>query len=260
MAGLLPGRPVGLDLLALLDVQRLAALVVLRASSSSGSLPSLAAQTAVAFEPAPHQMRSRRPAEWGSRRSSPGGLGNIGRGFGWAKPSPFEHLEEDLGVAARHVGVGLAFGRHVAEMAPAVDHLLGRAAADAQLQPAARDEVGRPGVLGHVQRVLVAHVDDGRADLDRLVRAPTAASSGNGEPSWRAKWCTRKYAPSAPSSSAATASSIDWSRASDAVRTSEYGDSDQWPKDRNPIFFIKGRLGEGRQGRRVVPADTAETA
>jgi hypothetical protein len=25
-----------------------------------------------------------------------------------------------------------------------------------------------------------------------LVRAPTAARSGNGEPSWLAKWCTRK--------------------------------------------------------------------
>ena len=61
----------------------------------------------------------------------------------------------------------------------------------------------------------------------RLVRAPTAASSGNGEASWRAKWCTRKYAPSAPTSSAATASSMDCSRASEAVRTSECGDGVQ---------------------------------
>src|SRR5206468_5331967 len=74
------------------------------------------------------------------------------------------------------------------------------------------------------------------------VRAPTAARSGNGEPSWRAKWCTRKYAPSAPSSSAATASSIDWSSASDAVRTSEWGDGVQCPNDRNPIFFIYLRV------------------
>ena len=55
----------------------------------------------------------------------------------------------------------------------------------------------------------------------RLVRAPTAASSGKGEPSCRAKWCTRKYAPSAPSSSAATARSIDCSNASDADRVCE---------------------------------------
>jgi hypothetical protein len=71
----------------------------------------------------------------------------------------------------------------------------------------------------------------------RLVRAPTAASSGNGDPSCRAKWCTRKYAPSAPSSSAATARSIDCSSASDADRTCEPGDADQCPNDKNPIFF-----------------------
>jgi hypothetical protein len=54
-----------------------------------------------------------------------------------------------------------------------------------------------------------------------FVHAPTAARSGNGEPSWRAKWWTRKNAPSRPRCSAATASSIDCRRASDAVRTLE---------------------------------------
>src|SRR6476469_2282426 len=73
-----------------------------------------------------------------------------------------------------------------------------------------------------------------------FVRAPTAARSGNGEPSWRAKWCTRKYAPSSPSSSAATASSIDCRRAFDAVRTSEWGDGVQCPNERKPIFFTQG--------------------
>ena len=76
-------------------------------------------------------------------------------------------------MAPRHVGVGLALGRRVAEVAPAVDHLLGRAAADAELQAPAGDEVGRARVLRHVQRVLVAHVDDRRADLDAL--GPRAA-------------------------------------------------------------------------------------
>src|SRR5579864_5316248 len=71
----------------------------------------------------------------------------------------------------------------------------------------------------------------------RLVRAPTAASSGNGDPSCLAKWCTRKYAPSAPSSSAATAKSIDCSNASDADRVCEPGDDDQCPNDKKPIFF-----------------------
>src|SRR5687768_9395967 len=74
----------------------------------------------------------------------------------------------------------------------------------------------------------------------RLVRAPIAASSGNGEASCRAKWWTRKYAPSAPSSSAATARSMDCSSASEAVRTADWGESVQWPKLRNPIFFMPG--------------------
>src|SRR5882757_10781606 len=71
----------------------------------------------------------------------------------------------------------------------------------------------------------------------RLVRAPIAASSGKGDPSCLAKWCTRKYAPSAPSSSAATARSIDCSNASDADRVWEPGDDDQCPNDKKPIFF-----------------------
>ena len=71
-------------------------------------------------------------------------------------------------MAPRHVGVGHALGRHVAEVAKAVDHLLGRATGNAELQAAAGDEVGGAGVLRHVERVLVAHVDDRGADLDRL--------------------------------------------------------------------------------------------
>src|SRR6187399_2077480 len=71
----------------------------------------------------------------------------------------------------------------------------------------------------------------------RLVRAPMAASSGNGDASCWAKWWTRKYAPSPPRSSTASASSIDWMSASDADRTCEYGDSDQCPNERKPIFF-----------------------
>ena len=84
------------------------------------------------------------------------------------EPDAGQGLEEDLGVLAGHVGVGLALGRLVAEVAEAVDDLLRRAAADPELEATARDEVGGAGVLDHVQRVLVAHVDDGRADLDAL--------------------------------------------------------------------------------------------
>src|SRR5690606_14598479 len=74
----------------------------------------------------------------------------------------------------------------------------------------------------------------------RLVRAPIAASSGNGDANCRAKWCTRKYAPSAPSSSAATARSIDCSSASAPERTCDCGEGVQWPKERKPMFFMSG--------------------
>ena len=51
-------------------------------------MPWRAAHSAVGREPAPHQIRSRNPGEWGSGRRSPGGFGNIGEGFGWANPAP----------------------------------------------------------------------------------------------------------------------------------------------------------------------------
>ena len=131
-------------------------------------MPCWAAHSAVGREPAPHQIRSRSPGECGSGRSRPGGFGNIGEGLGCGEPDAGQRLEEDLGVLAGHVGVGLALGRLVAEVSEAIDDLLGRAAADAELQTTTRDEVGGAGVFDHVERVLVAHVDDGGADLDPL--------------------------------------------------------------------------------------------
>ena len=71
-------------------------------------------------------------------------------------------------MVAGHVGIGRTVGRFIAEVPEAVDYLLGRATADPELQATAGYEVGGPGVLDHVQRVLVAHVDDRRPDLDAL--------------------------------------------------------------------------------------------
>ncbi len=51
-------------------------------------------------------------------------------------------MEEDLRVLAGHVGVGLALGWHVAEVAEAIDDLLRRATADPELKATARNEVG----------------------------------------------------------------------------------------------------------------------
>ena len=71
----------------------------------------------------------------------------------------------------------------------------------------------------------------------RRVRAPIAASSGNGDASCRSKWCTRTNAPSTPSSSAASASSMVCNSASAAVRVCDPGAARQCPNDRNPILF-----------------------
>src|SRR3954447_13369640 len=68
----------------------------------------------------------------------------------------------------------------------------------------------------------------------RLVRAPIAASSGNGDASWRAKWCTRTNAPSMPISSAASASSMVWRSASAAVFVMPPPGC-QWPNERKPM-------------------------
>src|SRR4051794_5143772 len=90
----------------------------------------------------------------------------------------------------------------------------------------------------------------------RLVRAAIAAGNGNGDASWRAKWCTRTKAPSRPSSSAATASSTLCRSASRPVRTCEPGIACQCPKDRNPIRFStngtsrSSRVQEHRRGAR----------
>jgi len=102
----------------------------------------------------------------------PGGIGKHRPRARLRESLAFEDVEEHLRVTARHVGVALALRGRVAEVPPAVDHLFRRTAADAQLQPSARNDVSGAGVLGHVQRVLVAHVDHGRANLDRARPRP----------------------------------------------------------------------------------------
>ena len=71
-------------------------------------------------------------------------------------------------MASCHVRIGLPLGGCVAEVAPSIDDLLRRTAADPQLQPAASDRVRRARILGHVERVFITHIDDRCADLDFL--------------------------------------------------------------------------------------------
>jgi len=104
----------------------------------------------------------------------------------------------------------LVVADRIAEGLGAVPGGFWRAAADAELESAVGEQIGCRGGLGHVERVLVAHVDDAVPISIRLVLTPIAARSGKGEESWRAKWWTRTNAPSIPISSAATASSTVW--------------------------------------------------
>ena len=63
-------------------------LVMFESTHDFVVLAIVSGSTAVALVAEPHQIRSRKPAEKGSSRRSPGGLANIGRGLGFAKPFP----------------------------------------------------------------------------------------------------------------------------------------------------------------------------
>lgn len=51
-------------------------------------------------------------------------------------------------------------------MTPAINNLLRGAAADAELQATAGNQIRRARILGHVHRVFVTHVDHAGADFD----------------------------------------------------------------------------------------------
>ena len=84
-------------------------------------------------------------------------------------------------MAPAHVGVTPSLRRVVAKMPPPIDHLLRRASADPELQPPTGDEVGCSRILYHVEWILVAHVDNGGADLD----APCPRAHRRQQREWR---------------------------------------------------------------------------
>ena len=71
-----------------------------------------------------------------------------------------------------HVSVGHTRTRCVPEVAKTVDHLLRRPPTDPQLKTPTGDQVSRPGILDHVERVLIPHVDHCGADLDPAGSCP----------------------------------------------------------------------------------------
>ena len=165
MSGFLPGGAKGADLLGLLDVERLSALVEFerRALQVHAELAGPFGRGVGGGAP-PDALAQARGMRLEAQKA--GRIGKHRTRIGLGKALPCRSSRNTSAWLARHVGIALAFRRSEAEIAPAVDDLLGRAAADAKLQAAAGDQVGSARILGHVERVLVAHVDDGGADLD----------------------------------------------------------------------------------------------
>ena len=95
------------------------------------------------------------------------------------------------------------------------------------------------GVLRHIQRVLVAHVDDRGADLDAF----GARADGGQEREGRAELAGVVMHAEESAVGAELLggdSKLDGLQsASDAVRTFDCGDGVQWPKERKPIFFMR---------------------
>ena len=160
-------------------------------------------------------------------------------GWACAKPSP-RSTSRNTSVWRRAMSASLiALGRRVAEIATAVDHLLGRAAADAELQPPAGDQVGGARVLHHVERVLVAHVDDRGAELDaswsarRRPPAAGRASRAGGRSDARGSRPRRRRAPRRRPRARSIAAGH-----RRAERVCDCGEGVQWPNERKPIFFM----------------------
>ena len=149
-------------------------------------------------------------------------------------------------MAAGHVRISLTVGRGIVEIAPAVDHLLRRAAADAELQPPAGDQIRRAGVFHHVQRVFITHVDHASADLDALGFGADGGQQRERRSQLARKVVYAKIGAVRPRSSAATARSMDCSSASAAERVPDWAEGDQWPNERKPIFssgiILKGKI------------------
>ena len=166
--GRLPGVPEPLDLLGLQVVERHAG--VLGEQRRAHQVHALFAPPIPPWRRIRRPTRSARaaPATAARSRSRPGGLANIGRGLGCGEALALQHLEEHLGVCSRAmsasvVALGRARNRSSASRRSTCS-------GDPRLMPSCRrpPEIrsAAPGVLRHVERVLVAHVDHAGADLD----------------------------------------------------------------------------------------------
>ena len=77
-------------------------------------------------------------------------------------------IQETLRHIAEHSCIILTVARVMAKIAPSVDDLFRRTATDSQLQAPAGDEIRGAGILGHVMRVLISHVNHCCADFNTV--------------------------------------------------------------------------------------------
>ena len=199
-------------------------------------IPCSAVHTAVAREPAPHQTRRARSGEFGWTGSLP--VPPPKRGSPSATPAPVMACRNTAACRrAMSAAVSPSAGTWPNTAAPSrAGSGEPRLMPSCSLPPLIRSVADASSAMyrGFSYRMSITPVPISIL----LVRAAMAASNGNGEACCRAKWCTRKNAPSIPSSSAATASSMPCSRASRAVCVRDPSTLPQWPKERNPMRFM----------------------
>ncbi len=158
-----PGRPVQLDLLRLELIERHAGVLGQQRGAlqvQAGSGRPLGGGPGARAPPDPLGQSGGLRLD-GQAAADPG-AGRVGVRDGRAA----DRGQERLGLAPGAVRVGLALGVDVAERLGPAQRDLRRSPAHPELQPPAADQVGGRRLLGHVERVLVAHVNDRGADLD----------------------------------------------------------------------------------------------
>src|SRR5215210_2958710 len=129
MADLLPSLSKGVDLLALLDVERLVAFCEDESRAHQVHALFCGPDGGVSRPRAPPDAIAQTRRERLQAQQA-GWVREHRPRIRLSKPLTFQELEEDLRVAARHVRIGLTFFRLITKVAEAIDHLLRRAATD----------------------------------------------------------------------------------------------------------------------------------
>src|SRR6266481_9238650 len=138
---LLPRGAVGPDLGGLLHMESLACFVVLECRALQVH-PELCCPDCRGVRAGAPPNPGAQAVRIGFQAQQPRRIWKHGSWIRLGEALTAQQVEKDLRMTPPHVGVTLAFGRLITEMSPAIDHLLGRPPADAELQTPAGDEIG----------------------------------------------------------------------------------------------------------------------